>query len=230
VLVARREKELQTVVAEIGEKASYVVADCTVRADVQRVLDTAIAKNGHVDVWVNNAGRGITKSVADLTDDDFDQMMLVNVKSALYGMQVAFAYFKERKAGHILNVSSMLGKIPFASIRSVYCASKAALNSLTTNLRMDAKAASPDLHVTLVLPGVVATDFGSAALHGGPDSRNIPGAQPVEEVADVIADAIEHPAAEVYTRPAYRTQVMEYHAAPDLLAVEAGWAAQWRKP
>jgi len=74
--------------------------------------------------------------------------------------------------------------------------------------------------VTCILPGVVATDFGTHALHGGPDSRQLPMAQPVEEVAAVIADAIEHPRADVYTRPEYRNVVAGY-AAEDLGEVES---------
>ena len=47
-------------------------------------ITQAIDRFGHVDVWINNAGRGISKSILDVTDDDFDEMMLVNTKSALY--------------------------------------------------------------------------------------------------------------------------------------------------
>jgi len=72
-----------------------------------------------------------------------------------------------------------------------------------------------------VLPGVVATEFGVRALGGGPDSRTLPNAQPVEEVADVIADLIAHPRAEAYTRPGFRQQVVDYFAAEDLDALES---------
>src|SRR5690606_8919594 len=99
-------------------------------------------------------------------------------------------------------------RVPFAGIRSAYSAAKHALNSLTANLRMELRPQGID--VTLVLPGVVATEFGNNALHGGLDSRSLPGAQPVNEVATVIADAIEQPVAEVYTRPEYKQMVIEY--------------------
>src|SRR4051812_15557073 len=92
VLAARRAKELQAVATETGGLA--VIADVTKRQDVQRVLDAAVSKHGRVDVWVNNAGRGISRPVMELTDSDLDEMMAVNVKSALYGMQLAAAHFK----------------------------------------------------------------------------------------------------------------------------------------
>lgn len=221
VLVARREPELRAVAQECGTDALVVVADVTRRAESERVLATALERFGQVDVWINNAGRGITKSTAELTDEDFDEMMLVNVKSALYGMQVVLPHLQGRGAGHIINVSSLLGRVPFASFRSAYAAAKHALNALTASLRMDLREAYPGIHVSTVSPGVVATDFGLNALGGGPDSRGIPQAQPVEEVAAVIVDLIAEPKADVYTRPGARERIAAYYAAEDMGAVEA---------
>jgi len=212
VLVARRVEKLDEIARGLGTPRALVVpADVTRRDDVSRVLAMAIHRFGHVDVWVNNAGRGITRHVAELTDDDIDTMIRDNVKSALYGMQVALPHFQSRGRGHIVNVSSVLGRVPFASFRSAYSAAKHALNSLTENLRMDVAKDFPDLHVTTVMPGVVATDFGLNALGGGADSRSLPGAQPAEAVAAVIADAIElRRSGDVYTRPGALEMVIEY--------------------
>jgi len=224
VLAARRERELRDVAARSGREAIAVVADVTRPDQVQRVLHAALSRFGGVDVWVNNAGRGITRKVSELTDADFDEMMRVNVKSALYGMQTVLPHFKERRRGHIINISSMLGRVPLAPWRSAYNAAKHALNALTANLRMELRAEFPDLHVSTVLPGVVATDFGLNALGGGHDSRKLPFAQPVEEVADLIVDVIDHPRADVYSRPGLRDQVVAYFGAEDMGAYEAGMA------
>jgi NAD(P)-dependent dehydrogenase (short-subunit alcohol dehydrogenase family) len=147
-------------------------------------------------------------------------MMKVNVKSALYGMQAVLPHFRQQGRGHIINVSSMLGRIPFAAVRSAYSAAKHALNALTANLRMELAGTHPDIHVSSVHPGVVATGFGINARHGGVDSRALPGAQPVDEVAAVIAELIEHPRADVYTRPGAQKIVVDYYAAPDMAAAE----------
>jgi NAD(P)-dependent dehydrogenase (short-subunit alcohol dehydrogenase family) len=185
------------------------------------VFDAAIERFGQIDVWVNNAGRGITRPVSDLTDEEFDEMMRVNVKSALYGMQTVLPHFQERGRGHIINLSSMLGRVPFATMRSAYSAAKHALNSLTANLRMDLREKYPGIHVSLVSPGVVATEFGMHALGGGIDSRSFPNAQTVEDVADVIAGVIERPRADVYTRPGMKETVVSYFAADDMAAAES---------
>jgi NADP-dependent 3-hydroxy acid dehydrogenase YdfG len=202
VLAARRADKLAQVAAESGPSTLTVQADVTKRADVERIASAAKERFGHVDVWVNNVGRGISRHVLDLTDDDVDAMIRDNVKSVLYGMQVIVPLFKERRRGHLVNVSSLLGRIPFAPIRSAYSAAKAAMGSLTETMRMDLSSGYPDIRVTCVFPGVVTTDFGLNALGGGPDSRSFPGGQSPEDVATIIADAIEQRrGGDVYTRP-----------------------------
>jgi len=111
VLVARRQSELDAVAARAGD-AIGIAADMTRRDEAARVVREAIARFGQVDVWVNNVGRGISRAPSELTDADIDEMMLVNVKSALYGMQEVLPHFKSRNSGQIINISSLLGRVP----------------------------------------------------------------------------------------------------------------------
>jgi short-subunit dehydrogenase len=90
---------------------------------------------------------------------------------------------------------------------------------------MDMRERYPEIHVSTLSPGVVATEFGLNARGGGPDSRQLPNAQPAEEVAEVLLDLIEHPRADVYTRPGMREAVAGYYAAEDMSAAEARWPA-----
>src|SRR5262245_32758809 len=78
VLVARRADALQEVAARCGANALVVTADVTRPDDMTRVVEAALARFGHIDVWVNIAGRGITREPSALTDADIDEMMLVN--------------------------------------------------------------------------------------------------------------------------------------------------------
>jgi NADP-dependent 3-hydroxy acid dehydrogenase YdfG len=211
VLAARRAELLHEVAGSLAAPCAVVAADVTRRADVARVVSTAVERFGGVDAWVNNAGRGSSCHVADLTDDDIDTMIRDNVKSALYGMQAVLPHFKERRRGHLINVSSMLGRTPYASFRSAYSAAKHALNSLTENLRMDLAKDFPDVRVTTVMPGPVATEFGVNALGGGIDSRTIPGAQSADEVAATIAEVIATGrVGDVYTRSDGLERVIKY--------------------
>src|SRR6516165_8313471 len=113
VLVARREEILREMAATLVAAVEVVPADVTRRADVERVLERALARFGRVEVWVNNAGRGITRpSVLDISDQDLEAMVRDNTRSALYGMQVAVPHFQARGQGVLVNVSSMLSRAP----------------------------------------------------------------------------------------------------------------------
>ena len=212
VLVARREPELHAVADACGERAHTVVADVTRREEVRRVVSEAVARFGRIDVWVNNVGQGISRLPSQLTGEDVDDIIRVNVKSALYGMQEVLPHFKERGDGHVINVSSMLGRIPFALIRSAYNGAKHFLNALTANFREEVQQTHPGIQFSLVSPGVVRTDFGLNARHGGPDSRSLPNTQSAEEVALVIAGVIESRRPDVYTRAGARERIASYYA------------------
>lgn len=212
VLVARRADRLAEVAADCGPNALAVVADVTDQAQLDAALSATIARFGHLDVWVSNAGQGITRQPSQLTDSDLDAMVSVNVKSVWNGVRAALPHFAERGTGQFVHVSSMLGRIPFAPIRSAYVGAKHMMNGLTASLRMELAQTHPGVVVSLVSPGVVFTEFGSSALHGGPDSRAFPDGQNAEEVAAVIEQAILTRATDLYTRAGAQGRVAGYYA------------------
>jgi len=214
VLAARREQELKQVAKESGVEAISVVADVTCRGDVEHLRDLAIEKFGHVDVWVNNAGRGITRSVMDMSDREFDDILAAVLKSVFYGMQTIIPHFQKRERGHLINVSSFLGRVPLLPYRSIYSASKSAVNTLTACLRMDLKMNYPCIYVSTVMPGVVDTDFhkiagpGLSVRAGG--SLGSTRVESADEVAAKIVSLIENPVPELYTSPAQAELVKQY--------------------
>ena len=217
VLAARSADKLEAVAVEAAPEgmALAVPTDVRRRSDVDKLRDTALDRFGQIDVWVNNAGRGISRPVLELTDDDVDEMIAVNVKSALYGMQAIVPYFIEHGHGHVINVSSFLARVPLASHRSAYNAAKAVLNALSSNLRMDLRRqGAMDVHVSVVMPGVVTTDFSLNATHStGPTPRlsaTMLQPQSVEEVVEVMARLIDEPRAELFTNPAAAAVAVRY--------------------
>jgi short-subunit dehydrogenase len=221
VLAARRKEELDAVAKAIGEQAFAVVTDVTKRSDVERLAKAAIERFGRIDVWVNNAGRGISRSVAELTDEDLDAMWSVNMKSVVYGIQAVLPHFKAKNAGQIVNISSGLSRAPLAPVRAAYGAVKAAVNMLTASLRVELKKTHPGVHVTLLLPGVVATEFGVNSMGVGiVDNRKLPGAQPVEEAVKAIVDVIESPKPEAYTSAFIGGVVERYLREPEIVEGE----------
>jgi NADP-dependent 3-hydroxy acid dehydrogenase YdfG len=210
-LVARRADALRAVASRCGERSLVLVADVTKRRDVGRVVDETIARFGRVDVWVNNAGQGISRLPSELTDEDVDEMVAANVKSVLYGMQAVLPHFKSRGSGHVINVSSMLGRIPFVG-RSAYCGAKHFMNALTQTFREEVQQTHQGIQFSIVSPGVVRTDFGLHARHGGVDSRALPASQSAEEVAAVIAQTIASRKPDVYTRRGSKERVVAFYS------------------
>ena len=211
-LMARRGDALEAVAQKCGPNTLPIVGDASQRTDVRRVVDRVIERFGRINVWINNVGQGISRPPSQLTDADVDAMIRMNVKTALYGMQEVLPHFRQRGDGQIVNVSSMLGRVPFATIRSAYVGAKHFLNALTATLRDEVQQTHPNIQVTLVSPPVVRTDFGLNAVHGGPDSRSLPNSQSAEEVAAAIAWAIETRAPDVYSMPGSQQRVAGYYA------------------
>jgi NADP-dependent 3-hydroxy acid dehydrogenase YdfG len=112
VLGARREVLLKQVANAARDKALPVVADVTRRADVEHLRDVALSEFGYVDVWVNNAGWAVSKHVMELTDKEFQGIIDVVLKSVFYGMQTIAPHFQERCEGHLINISSFMGRVP----------------------------------------------------------------------------------------------------------------------
>lgn len=211
VLVARRQQELNDVAGASG-RAFPVVADVSRREDVRRAVQAALDHYGRIDVWINNAGQAMSRMPSRLTDQDVDDMVRINVKSVLYGMQEVLPHMQQRGRGHIINISSLLGRLPLALIRSAYAAAKHMMNAYTALYRQEVQQTHPGIQISLVSPGVVRTDFGLNAMYGGPDNRTLPNSQSAEEVAAVIADVIENRQADVYTLPGAREMVLKYYS------------------
>lgn len=163
VLVARRPAALAKVAAQarkLGAGALAVAADVTDAAAVAACFRKASKRFGSVDVVVNNAGVMIPAKVTDIRDADLQAMLDVNLLGALHVMQEAVKVMRRKGHGHIVNVGSLAGRRGFSPLGG-YCASKFALVGLTEALRVE--LSGEDIHVSLVLPGVVDTPMATAA-------------------------------------------------------------------
>ena len=158
VLGARREQQLAAVASEIiaaGGRAAHLVTDVTRRDDLQALVGLACERFGRLDVLVNNAGIGPISSFDALRVEDWDAMIDVNIKGVLYGIAAALPVFRRQGSGHIINIVSTAG-LKIVPTMGVYAATKNAVRTITEALRQEA---GPNLRVTEVSPGFVATDF-----------------------------------------------------------------------
>jgi short-subunit dehydrogenase len=128
-------------------------------------------------------------------------------------MQAIVPYFKVRGEGHLINISTVLSRVPGATFRAGYSAAKAAVNVLTSNLRMDLQKDYPNVYISLVLPGGVATNFQKNVIGGTPGGGPVGVAPPqsAEEVAGVIAGVIETKAPEAYTSTVLSNLAYRYY-------------------
>lgn len=213
VLIARRAEELARVAAKCHGRAVARVADVAVRKDVEDAVAAVLAQHGTIDVWVNNVGRGIAVLPSELTDAQITDMMQINVMSAVYCMQAVLPTFRANRRGLFVNVSSLLGRMPhMAVVRSAYSGAKHFLNGITGSFAAEHAAAFPEIVFSLASPGVISTDFGLNA--GGGDSRDLPGAQDVDEcAAAIIEGSIRQRRAQVYTAEAHKAALRAHFAA-----------------
>jgi 3-oxoacyl-[acyl-carrier protein] reductase len=162
----------------------------TIRADVRnyaeiaRAVNATIARFGALDVLVNNAGIGIFAPVADMTPEQWSEVIDTNLSGVFYTCHAAIPHMRGRKGAFIINVSSLAGKNAFASA-AAYCASKSGLNAFSEALMQELRY--EDIRVSYIMPGSVATRFSGGDGAHGADWKIAP-----EEVADVVIDLLNH--------------------------------------
>ncbi|MFH5803337.1 SDR family oxidoreductase [Alienimonas sp. DA493] len=196
VLGARRKERIDALAAELGgdDRALAVRTDVTDREQVQRLVDAAVERFGRVDVMINNAGLMQQSPLEALKVDEWDAMIDVNVKGVLYGIAAVLPHMKERKAGHIINVSSVAGhKVLPAG--AVYCATKHAVRAISEGLRSEVKPYN--LRTTTISPGAVDTELPTHITHEesrkGMHDFYEQAAIPADSFARAVAFAIEQP-------------------------------------
>lgn len=149
---------VQAEVAALDVGAEVVIADVTRRPDVERILDRTVAAFGRADVLVNNAGTCIHKAAVDVTDDEWDAVMDVNLRAVWIASQVFGRHMIERGGGSIVNIGSMSGAIVNRpQWQPAYNASKAAVHHLTRSLA--AEWAPANVRVNALAPGYMHTDM-----------------------------------------------------------------------
>ena len=138
VLGARRKDRIDSVVKEIsseGGKAIGLAVDVAKRSDVEALIKGAVESFDRVDVLVNNAGIMPIAPIPALKVEEWDRQIDINIKGVLHGVAAALPQMLKQKSGHIINIASVFGIKVFAPGGTVYCATKAAIRTLTEGLR-----------------------------------------------------------------------------------------------
>jgi NADP-dependent 3-hydroxy acid dehydrogenase YdfG len=200
VLVARREDRLTALGAALadahGTESLVIALDVRDRALVTASLGALPEGWRDVDVLVNAAG--LAAGLAPFQDadpEDWDRMLDTNVGGVLSVTRALLPRMLERGSGHVINVGSIAGRETYPG-GSVYCASKAALDRITTGLRIDLLGTG--VRVSTVDAGMVETEFSVVRFHGDTDraARVYAGLQPLtaQDVAEAIRWVADRPA------------------------------------
>ncbi len=199
ILTGRKEQLLEDIRKELSGKGAEVL---TLAFDVRDREAATRAINGlpdgwkEIDVLVNNAGLALgLEPEQEGSFEDWETMIDTNIKGLLTMTRLIVPGMVERDRGHVINVGSVAGDAAYAN-GNVYCATKAAVKTLSDGLRID--VASTSVRVTNLKPGLVETNFSNTRFHGDTEraASVYKGIKPLtgDDIADVAVYAANAPA------------------------------------
>jgi len=218
VLAARDEAALRDAQRECEERGARAIAvptDVADEAQVQELARRAVDEFGRVDVWVNNAAVTLFGRFHETPPEDYRRVLETNIFGYVHGARAAMRLFRAQGSGVLVNVSSVVGRAaqPFTS---AYTMSKHAIRALSMSLRQELMLDGvEDVHVATVMPATIDTPiFRHAANYTGRAVQAMPPVYPVEDAADAILAAAEHPAREIVVGTAGRLLAVEQRVMP----------------
>ncbi len=183
--------EVERQVALLGDKALGVDADVSNVADLERLIAAAVKAFGRLDIMVNNAGVETRTSVLDTTEEQYEKVLNINLKSAFFGTQIAAKQMiKQGGGGRIINITSVHEDWPMPG-NTAYCLSKGGMRMLTRTAGVE--LAPHNILVVGVGPGAVASPINLATMANPADMAKLNAAIPLgrmaqpAEIASVVA-------------------------------------------
>ena len=181
---------LERQIAKLGDQSIGFEADVSKFADLQKLVDTAVSRFGRVDVMVNNAGIETRTSILDTTEDQYDRVLAINLKSAFFGTQLAARQMiRQGGGGRIINISSVHEDWPMPG-NTAYCLAKGGVRMLTRTAGVE--LARHNILVVGVGPGAVATPINLSTMQDPAKLAQLDAAIPLgrmarpEEIASVV--------------------------------------------
>ncbi len=169
IVIGRDEKKLNTAKEAFGELCSCISYDLSNLQRISELVNSIVSEHGKVDILVNNAGINMKKPFMEVSDEDFEKIMLTNV-TAVFALsrEVVKAMLPQRQ-GSIVNISSMASQYGIPKVIA-YTASKSAIEGMTRAMAVEL---SPEgIRVNCVAPGFIATDMSAKALDNDPERKN----------------------------------------------------------
>ncbi len=184
-------EELEQQIIALGDQAIGIQADVTKLPELHGLIETTVARLGRIDIMVNNAGIESRTSVLDTTEEQYDKVLNVNLKSAFFGTQLAARQMiKQGNGGRIINITSVHEDWPMPG-NTAYCLSKGGMRMLTRTAGVE--LASHGILVVGVGPGAIATPINLSTMNDPALLEKLDAAIPLrrmakpEEIASVVA-------------------------------------------
>lgn len=158
-VAGRRLEPLAETVGEIkknGSDALAVTCDVSKASEFQKLVDQTVSRFGSVDILVNNAGVYIPHDVMNMTEEEWDQVMAVDLKGVWFGVKAVLPHMLKKGSGKVINISSIAGLIGIEQ-SAAYCAAKGAVVNLTREMALD--YAPKNIQVNGIAPGLIETDM-----------------------------------------------------------------------
>lgn len=211
VLAARSLAILEKVAKELPGSMP-IETDMSDPVSIKNMLAETVKKYGHVDVLINNAGRGIYGAIENVNIDEYRKIIDLNVVGVLVAMQEIIPIMRKQGGGMIINISSMVSKNYFPFL-GAYASTKYALNALSLTAREELK--NDNIIVSVMHPTMTDTDFGKNSVKSDEVAKTMesrvregmPTPDSAEYVAKRIAHSIESEEAEVYAHDEMKPQV-----------------------
>jgi NADP-dependent 3-hydroxy acid dehydrogenase YdfG len=199
VLLARRYDQLCAIQASLPNPEHHLSIRCDVshKADVEAAIAQAVARYGHIDAIICNAGVGLTGPIATLAYADILACFEVNVAGVLHSIQACLPHFQRQGAGQFVVISSVVGMLGLP-YNGGYCASKGAVERLCDALRVE--LIGTPISLSVVRPGTVASEFFHHRLGATGERRRQRTAIAPERVAEVVMHVLRAKSRVAYTR------------------------------
>ncbi len=203
------------IVADLGEKASFVKCDVSDPVAVDNLVNGTVEKYGKLDIMVNNAGIGALGSALDCTNDAWDKVISINLSGVFYGVRAASNAMKEKGVkGSIINMTSILGIVGMEGAIA-YCAAKGGVSNLTRASALD--LASLGIRVNAIAPAFITTGMTKDVLNDPGFNAFVTGNTPLGYVGE--PDDIAHAALYLGSEDSkYVTGI--------ILPVDGGWTCK----
>jgi NAD(P)-dependent dehydrogenase (short-subunit alcohol dehydrogenase family) len=170
IIVGRDQQKLDAAKNKLGELCNTFSCDLNDLKAIPQLVNTIIEKHGHIDILVNNAGINMKKEFVDVTDEEFQKILLTNVTTVFsLSREVVKCMLEKNSRGSIINISSMASQYGIPKVIA-YTASKSAIEGMTKAMAVE--LSPKGIRVNCIAPGFIATDMSAKALNNDPERKN----------------------------------------------------------